>query len=914
MSTIHEALWAKKSDKGPEYKWLSLKQHLIDTRNVGGLLWEHWLSPGQKKDLTLSLDYFDSDDAKRFVQFLCAIHDIGKATPAFQIKSTYFSSPDLDHALKEKLAHNGFFNVHNCLLASPSKSPHALAGQYLLSIYGVKEDIASIIGAHHGNPVDERIYVKRQAHYPDNYFQSENPNDPVYQHWSKVQRDIFEWALINNGYESHVELPAVPLTAQVILSGLVIMADWMASKEEYFPLLDLDTVVEANQYRRLENGWEKWHKTDLWEAENPIDPQLMYKERFNFTPRGAQIVCADTIQGIDDPGIIIFQAPMGSGKTEMALIGAEQLAYDTSRSGVFFGLPTQATSNSMFARVNDWLQKIAKEREKTLSIRLAHGKASLNENFISYRKASRTNIDGEPTPEGQVIIHEWFSGRKMTALDDFVVGTVDQFLLMSLQQKHLMLRHLGFSKKVVIIDEVHAYDAYMSVYLNSALRWLGAYGVPAILLSATLPLKTRDALIENYLLGKGLSSKEIGKQLEEFREINYPSLLYSDGKIIKHQTDFPQEKQKAVQVEIINSEEIGEFLDTLIEKGGVIGLMVNTVRKAQVLAETYTKKYGSDTVFLLHANFIATDRIAKDNALLKMIGKGAKRPKHKIVIGTQVIEQSLDIDFDVLITELAPMDLLIQRIGRLFRHESTIRPPAYTEPKTYIVGTDANFDFDEGSAAVYLPYFLARTQYFLKDRIMLPEDIAPLVEMVYGEEPIELENHLKEKYSRMEIEKDNVLLEKAKRAKVFRLKRPKQSDTLIGWLKQATQDLSEEKAYAQVRDTVETIEVIALKKIGSGYGLFAEEEDLSQLIEESSIAKRIATQTLTLPRRLSVHYNIDRTIAYLEEFNRKYLGNWQRSPWLKGSLGIIFDENNTFELNGEVLKYDQKYGLKSGKE
>ena len=184
---------------------------------------------------------------------------------------------------------------------------------------------------------------------------------------------------------------------------------------------------------------------------------------------------------------------------------------------MFFGLPTQATSNGIFSRVREWLDHIEGEK----SIRLIHGKAQLNDEFSSLPKSR--NIHGGD----EVGVNEWFAGRKVSILDDFTVGTVDQILLAALKQKHLMLRHLGLSNKVVVIDEVHAYDAYMSVFLYRALRWLGAYKVPVVILSATLPISKRNALLEAYMIGAELGYDRLPKP--EGFEINeaYPLLTLS---------------------------------------------------------------------------------------------------------------------------------------------------------------------------------------------------------------------------------------------------------------------------------------------------------------------------------------------------------------------------------------------------
>ena len=164
---------------------------------------------------------------------------------------------------------------------------------------------------------------------------------------------------------------------------------------------------------------------------------------------------------------------MGAGKTEAALVCAEILAAKTKRTGVFFALPTQATSDGIFPRLLDWIKNL--DTDSVHAIELAHGKAQFNEDYQALRLFGGDANVGEDEDDG-VIVHQWFGGPKKTLLADFVAGTIDQLLLAALKQKHVMLRHLGLAGKVVVIDECHAYDAYMGQYLYRALNWLGVPG------------------------------------------------------------------------------------------------------------------------------------------------------------------------------------------------------------------------------------------------------------------------------------------------------------------------------------------------------------------------------------------------------------------------------------------------------
>lgn len=916
MATIHSAFWAKKQERNGRFEWLSLAQHLEDTRLIARLLWTHWLSEGQRSHIIGSLSTPSDDVAISLVEFLGAIHDLGKATPVFQIKTGFTNSPDLDSVLIEKLEGAGFSDIRTTCFANPEKSPHALAGHFLLSGYGVSEDIASIVGAHHGKPVDNEQIVREQRAYQRNYYQIDKLSHPVHQMWKEEQRCVFEWALEASGFVGVNDLPYIQQPGQVLLSGLVIMADWIASNEKYFPLFPLEITVVDDLELRIMNGFEKWREdvSDPWEAELN-DPDTLYNERFSFIPRNVQSVFAEVIENTKNPGIFILEAPMGLGKTEAALVAVEQLARKTGRSGMFFGLPTQATSNGIFPRIETWLENISKDDDGKLGLRLLHGKAALNPDFDALKKrsaAQNVNIDGDQN--GSVTVNEWFSGRKTGSLDDFVVGTVDQFLMVALKQKHLALRHLGFSKKVVVVDEVHAYDAYMSQYLYQAVRWMGAYKVPVIILSATLPVDRRLRLVEQYVRGLGYKKKEFLLPEGSLKSDAYPLITYSDNNEIKQVYEFAPIKNKAVHIVCYENEDVTSLIADLIEKGGIIGIVVNTVKRAQDLAITCSEIFGAENVILLHSSFIATDRIGKEVQLLKTIGKDANRPFQKIIIGTQVIEQSLDIDFDVLISDLAPMDLLIQRTGRLHRH-NILRPKKHEVPVVYVLGTSSTLDFESGSETVYGGYLLARTQAALPKVLSIPKDISPLVQKVYGQEQLDLPEELQSHYAKMKAAYESTIANKDKRARTYRIDNPalksqKESKTsLVGWLNNTNPNESEEKAYAQVRDTKETIEVIALQQLGKGYGLIGSNQDISDQLDDSTITRSIAQQTLRLPNVLSAPYHIDRTIQELEIYNLQHLKDWQSHPWLKGALGILFDQDHCFELNGYILKYDKHFGL-----
>lgn len=910
-----EALWAKKEEKDGVFFWLPLPVHLEDTKRITGLLWEHWLSDGQKAVVAK-----DFDTGKQIAMFTAGIHDIGKATPAFQLKKGFSNSKDLDNELTDKLIEAGLTDIDKLILAAPEKTPHGLAGEVILSIlderFCTDNDIGSIVGGHHGRPIDDIGKISEvKKSYKKNIFQSEDENSDIYKKWLMFHREILNTALKNSGFEKCSDIPILSQPAQAILLGLLTMADWIASNTYFFPLIGLDESTDIDMDKRCKTGFNKWKKSnssDIWNPEYSGDGNTLFKDRFGFKPRDVQSKFAKTVADAKNPGLVILEAPMGLGKTEAALIGVEELAVKSNRSGLFFGLPTQATSNGIFPRIADWLKGISEDLGEKHGLRLVHGKAYLNDFYTNLTKSSNIDIDSGKAKEESFVINQWFCGKKTAIMDDFVVGTVDQLLMMALRQKHLALRHLGLSKKIVVIDEVHAYDAYMDQYLNMALEWLGAYNVPVILLSATLPKKSRADFINHYLMGKGV--KKIDK--ESLMADDYPLITYTDNDKALIIKDFAPIEDKSIEIKYTDSENLLKLLDFLTAGGGNVGIIVNTVKKAQDIAKSVLSKFGDISVKLLHSSFIATDRVKNEKELTDLLGKTGDRPEKMIVVGTQVIEQSLDIDFDVMISDIAPVDLLIQRMGRLHRHKRDNRPDKHKKPVLYVLGNSKELEFESGSKAVYGGYLLARTGYFLKDSINLPGDISKLVQEVYDENiDLDLSDDLRVKYDNYKKDYEGIVNSKKDRATSYRLESPRlkkrigKGTDLIGWLKNESLTSSEEEGNSQVRDTQDTVEVIALKRCTGGYTTFDSNEDMSQYIDNEAVAKKLASSTIKLPSKLSKSYNIDKTIKELEDFYIKNLKSWDNSVWLKGSLCAMFDENNRCRINGVDMVYDKKYGL-----
>lgn len=935
LTNRETSLWAKKRVADGEMLWLPLVVHLNDCEQTINWLFDHWLDPGQQRILTESISV---KNIQKLIKFLGFFHDIGKATPAFQTKKSFDNSASLDEELIERLNRNGFFELRMSELSSPQKSPHALAGEAILEgEFKVPESVGAIIGGHHGIPT-KNSPKSQLKNYTRNYDQVEgHVQDPAIekrhqeekQAWQNTRQRLFDYGMELAGYTDVSEIPDVGQPQAVILEGLLIMADWLSSSENLelkdgqtkpmFTLIDIDqNYQDIDMTSRFESAILTWKQTNKWLPKKVTlnDDTNPYLEHWGYTPRPVQLAMTQEIQKTVDPGLVIVEAGMGIGKTEIALVAAEQMAYKTGRDGFFMGLPTQATTNAMFTRVLEWTQDLADSEGKKLAINLLQGKREYNSTFTSLPEASNIydqDEDKQPNQAGSVVVNSWFNGKK-SILTDFTIGTVDNILLMALKKKHLFLRHLGFSGKVVVVDEVHAYDTYMSSYLFKAMNWLGAYHVPVIILSATLPIEKRNQLVESYLRGKygrGFQKQLVAKDGWE-KTRAYPLLTVLDGPKLKQLTEFDHESQKSTKLHIqrlnVDDEELALEVKQKIKQGGVAGIIVNTVKRAQTLAKVFQEDptIKADTyLMVLHSAFLAPERSAQEEALQKCIGKNGQRPHKMIVIGTQVLEQSLDIDFDVLYTDIAPIDLILQRAGRLHRHMIQ-RPQSLKVPELFVMGIEAPYEYGDANEAIYEKYLLMKSNYFLPDTVTLPDDISELVQKVYDAKTDALIPEIVA--AKTKFDKDQA--QEKQRSRVFQIGLPK-SKTIHGWLDCEFRNLGkdEQSSNAAVRDIQETIEVILVQCTAKKRCLV--NGTLLKDVSDQEISEQVVRLPLAITPNAAV---ITKVIDELEDRTRESFSDWQESPWLRGALALPLDGDLSAVLGNWRLTYSKDLGLSYTKE
>ena len=633
------------------------------------------------------------DDVHRLLPaetpFLVALHDIGKVSPGFEGK--YFigllreKAPDW----AREFDNGGVVTNHASIGASALKQ-----------LFGLESDhpLVRAVAAHHGfAPV--RLDFTRDGAWQDERV--------------ALVRALEKEFGVGGEWSPPDDAPVD------VLTGMTCVADWIASDESFFPPGEAPLTSEEGRSRAASALAQcGFRRTDFKHG-------LSFRDIFGFDPYPAQQTFIDAAT---EPGVYVLEAPMGVGKTESALYAAYRLVEAGCHSGIYFALPTRLTSDRIHERVEQFLQSVS---ITPAAVKLAHGQAWLNE-FESGAEGSDKAAWNRPPP--------WFNPSKRGLLFPFAVGTIDQALLSVLNVKHSFVRSFGLAGKVVILDEVHSYDAYTGTLLDELVARLRELGCTVIILSATLTDARRKALLG----GKAPNAT------------GYPLLtgLRANGAAVVRALEPPPAWN--VHLRWIDAA-VESQLAAAVEKaraGCNVLCIANTVATAQEWFRKLKSEMVPDEfpVGLLHAKFTAHDRDRIENEWMARLGKRPKegpdpRPHGSILVSTQIVEQSVDIDADWMLSELAPVDMLLQRLGRLWRHERTNRPVG--EPELAIVCAKMPVDDLSGLPSdtkeleeffgrgvwVYAPYVLLRTLETLRGRgsVRLPDDIRALLETVYAE-------------------------------------------------------------------------------------------------------------------------------------------------------------------------------------
>lgn len=946
LSSAAASIWAKTDQRGslPE-EWAPLHVHLEDAGRVAGVLYEEWLPRATKSRLTEAIG--SATHAHDLAVLCAAIHDIGKATPAFAVQVKVL--PDRIREAGLPLATD---------LPERKRLPHALAGQIIvdrwLASQGVNvrvaRAVASVVGFHHG-VTPSRHHVNTGKHDVRLLGGPE---------WQLVQDELLETVVSRLGLEGVLaQLGELSPTQDVLmtLAGLVVTADWVASSQDTFPLFGLDDrVPQDGGLARFSAARRRFSLPPPWVPFDDLcTAHEMLASRFAL-PAGsraypAQELAVEAARTMRDPGLIVLEAPCGDGKSEAALLAAEVLAARFGLSGVMVGLPTQATSNAMFARVIAWLANTSPGEKSSVatSVYLAHGKARWQSTFRDVRAGNADALDvGRDERRGvEPYVDSWMTGRRKGALSDIVVGTIDQVLVAALCGRYVQLRHLALARKVVILDEVHAYDVYMSEYLKAALRWLGAYGVPVIALSATLTNAMRLDLAEAYEHGRLLRAAgrdsavraRDGANLTAAHEgAGDATLTISQAGTLRSVSVPSAGRRYTVDLEYLD-DSVEALVDRVLAAlgtpvHGCVLVLCNTVSRAQDRYRALHSVLG-DVVTLSHSRFVMADRRRNDERLVAELGKPAHadRPIARVVVSTQVAEQSLDIDADLLITDIAPIDLIIQRIGRLHRHDRDpqTRGRALREPRCVVTGYTTAADgpprFDRGSEFVYGRWALLQAAGLIGERldgsrpVAIPEDASALVEEAYGPEatgPAAWHEAVAEA-SAARSRDDS---QSATRARVFQLPPPGgatgRASDLTGLLDARVSDdfADADSARAQVRDSVDSFEVVLLTRDRDGqYAIPAwidDPEAGTAIPSHSAPAHQVAAAMAACAVRLPAHVGRGaQGEALIRALESSYVHAWQASPEVSGQLVLAVDPDTlTASIADFHVHYDPTEGLR----
>ncbi|GHD98542.1 hypothetical protein GCM10010339_06130 [Streptomyces alanosinicus] len=835
-------------------------------------------------------------------------------------------------------------------------APHGLAGQLLLQEWmadrfglrgRVSGQFAVVVGGHHGTfPDHQQIHdLQLRPHL----MRHPGPSESV---WRGVQFELMDGCAASAGVAERLREWAevrLPQTVQVALTACVIVADWVASSPELFPY-DPESwhpVGPVGERRRLAAAWAGLDLPRPWAPLEPAEAaEDLFRLRFAHLDKAAiRPVQADAVRmarAMPTPGMLVIEAPMGEGKTEAAFAAAEVLAARSGAGGVLVALPTRATGDAMFPRMLAWLERLSaagQDREGRPSVVLAHAKAALNDVWAGLLRQGRRAIvavdpDGGEGSEARHAqpagfhAHQWLRGRKKQLLASFAVGTIDQVLFAGLKSRHLALRHLAVAGKVVVIDEVHAYDAYMNRYLDRVLEWLAAYRVPVVLLSATLPSERRHALVAAYA---GTSGDKVETDADAYPLVTAAAPGHP---VLTARPAAASGRRISVHMERADDDLAGlaDRLESELVDGGCVLVVRNTVNRVLETADVLRARLGDKAVTVAHSRFLAADRSARDADLLQLFGPdGRRRPHQHVVVASQVVEQSLDIDFDLLVTDLAPVDLVLQRMGRLHRHVRN-RPSRLAQARCLITGVDWQATPEQpvkGTRAVYRSeYTLLRSlavlgPYLNGRELELPGCISPLVQAAYGDEPVG-PSHWAERLNETYVAHRRLLDEKREKAEAFLLDPARRAGRPVyGWLEASAGDVDDStKGRAQVRDSQETLEVLVVQRQADGRlttvpWLDDEAEEGRGSLElpvdfppSRRACEAVAASALTLPSQFSrTPEMMDRTIAELEQF---LVPAWQAKecPWLAGELILVLDSDCQTRLAGFVLTYSRADGLR----
>jgi len=744
---LYYRYWGKAqsgSDSGPAYHLLPY--HCLDVAAVG---W-HLLSPDKPmcKQLAKQLQV-TPEWLRTFFVFCLVLHDLGKFARAFQgLKQ------DLSSELVKANSRMSYTERHDSLgfclwretLRTKLSFSESVGDEWLTHF----EPWLEIVTGHHGMPPKKKLCTRIFFEIEDEQAALDFVQDAAVLFISELD---FQ-PLLDKALKARLK------SVSWQLAGVAVLADWLGSNQEYFNYCDKPQDLKAY-----------WDEIALKKAEEaigalPKSPEISafqcIENLFPFIQQPTPLQhYAATEPLTDQPQLFILEDVTGAGKTEAALILTQRLMAQGLADGLYIALPTMATANAMYKRLGSVYQKFY-QSDSEPSLILAHGARELSRDFqdsillANQLKTDDDYLNGKNEEDQELsataYCNAWLAdSRKKALLADVGVGTLDQALLAVLPARHQSLRLLGLGRKVLLVDEVHAYDSYMQKLLDALLEAHARQGGSVILLSATLPQTMRETLVNAFHKGLGEDAPALSEPAQ------YPLATHTPAVTVEQPIDTREAVKRTVNVQRLNSEEeVLAQIRLAADAGQCVCWIRNTVKAArQSYQNLLDGGIAAEQSSLFHSRFAMIDRQQIENSTLERFGNNST-PEHRkgqVLIATQVVEQSLDLDFDLMITDLAPIDLVIQRAGRLRRHirdehGNRLEHGAQDQrgvPVLYLYSPapsiDANADWlkpdHAGTQAIY-PHigqlWLTAKNLLEQGQFTMPGDARDLIEGVYSGE------------------------------------------------------------------------------------------------------------------------------------------------------------------------------------
>lgn len=674
--SVLAAFWAKNPEcVDPVY---SPTPHLLDTAAVIEALVRQWLRPGLRDLLTSAIAPGDEELALQRIALAAGLHDTGKINPLFQFQQLDWREFPWRAGHVSHLATHGFTPASDATVATAStwrRSRRSVASRHEhvggFHLHGemltreVRSDeawIATVVAGHHG---------RWQAVLPegeDDGFDRTSLNLVTEGSWKaalNAQQTLIETTLGVRVADTPGLVEGSGGPTLVLVSGLVMLADWIASD---------DTWVESGA-RLIADGLEPVADPGLWLSTrrsqalkqvagtvgllpgSPVDPRITVLGE--FTPRPLQKAVEDLGS---NPGLVTVAAPTGEGKTEAALL--RHLAIPGER--LVLALPTMATTDAMTSRVRSLLHP--------LGVPVAKG----------HQYAGFTQLDGVDQDSTALYAAEWHSRALRRLLAPAAVVTCDQSHAAALARKNAVLRLLAVANAHNVFDEVHTYSPYQRELFAEELRWLGAVGARVTLLSASLP--TTQARQYRSAYSEGATRTRTNRAAPDTYASSFPSLNLYDPATETDQTIREGLVERAIpdirmdltpMTEGPRTRAAWALRQSEVHPGCHIAVIANTVSEAIATARQLQATLGdTHDLLVLHARMTREQRTERETALIARAGKPPADPaalalyraaRPLVVVATSVIEASLDLDFDLMASDLAPAPSMLQRPGRLWR-------------------------------------------------------------------------------------------------------------------------------------------------------------------------------------------------------------------------------------------------------